>query len=320
MDWFKEDVFRLIDLYRDRPCLWDNDDIDRRDRNRKDECWNEIADLLQVDRAEIERKMKSLSTQFYREYKRKMKIEAETGSDEGFKSKWFAYERLSFLSRRVRDRPTICYYGSEEVENGASGEDGFNDMIKFGQMVDENFTNNEQSCFSLDENNTPKSQNNNINNIINNITNNSHTTTNNNNNSSNNSNSGSHGVKRKYSQDTFYDEHFNHNNNHNNPVHNNTPSTPPSHNSTIVNNNNNSSNISSNNNNMFNNKDEFQIYGEFVACKLRSLPSQLLRSTVQHRISDVIYQAEIGNFDNYNVNSGSAYDYHSPRQSCKKEL
>ena len=113
MDWFKDDVFRLIDLYRDRPCLWDNDDIDRRDKAKKEESWNEISDILHVERAEVERKMKSLSTQFYREYKRKIKIETETGSDEGFRSKWFAYERLSFLSRRVKDRPTMCYYGSE---------------------------------------------------------------------------------------------------------------------------------------------------------------------------------------------------------------
>lgn len=249
MDWFKDDVFRLIDLYRDRPCLWDNDDIDRRDKAKKEESWNEISDILHVERAEVERKMKSLSTQFYREYKRKIKIETETGSDEGFRSKWFAYERLSFLSRRVKDRPTICYYGSEEVENGASGDDGLGDIVKFSQMVDDNFTSNDQQCFPVEDHHPPKPN-----------------------------------LKRKYSPDMYYDEPFHKN---------------------------------------INDKDEFQIFGEFVACKLRSLSSPLVRSTVQHSISDIIYQAELGNFNHFSAQlQNHSFVNCSTRDSnppCKKE-
>ena len=43
-------------------------------------------------------------------------------------------------------------------------------------------------------------------------------------------------------------------------------------------------------------KDEYSIYGEYVACKIRNLPSLISRSRLQRDISEVIYKEEMRSF------------------------
>lgn len=44
-------------------------------------------------------------------------------------------------------------------------------------------------------------------------------------------------------------------------------------------------------------KDEHAIFGEYVASKLRKLSSHIARCTVQHKISDILWEADLGLYD-----------------------
>lgn len=48
-------------------------------------------------------------------------------------------------------------------------------------------------------------------------------------------------------------------------------------------------------------KDEFDIFGKHVACSIRNLDSDFLKSTVKHCISNILYQAEIGELHPQNL-------------------
>lgn len=52
-------------------------------------------------------------------------------------------------------------------------------------------------------------------------------------------------------------------------------------------------------------RDEYQIYGEHVACKIRKLTTDYAKSTVQHIINNILYEAELGKY-NYPVHH---YEY-----------
>jgi hypothetical protein len=58
MEWSNEKVLNLIELYRDRPVLWDCRLKEYKDRNKKMDAILEIAVSFGVEKEEIERKIK----------------------------------------------------------------------------------------------------------------------------------------------------------------------------------------------------------------------------------------------------------------------
>ncbi|XP_035230340.1 uncharacterized protein LOC118202289 isoform X2 [Stegodyphus dumicola] len=44
-------------------------------------------------------------------------------------------------------------------------------------------------------------------------------------------------------------------------------------------------------------KDECDIFGEYIACKLRRISSPRAKSIVEHLINNIIFQAEMGRYD-----------------------
>ena len=44
-------------------------------------------------------------------------------------------------------------------------------------------------------------------------------------------------------------------------------------------------------------RDEHQIFGELIAAKIRNLKTHYARSIVQHRIQNILYEAEQGLYD-----------------------
>ncbi|KAJ8949616.1 hypothetical protein NQ318_007378 [Aromia moschata] len=63
MEWKNDKVLNLIELYRNRPVLWDC-------QIKKIDALTEIAVILQIQRDEIERKIKNLVCHFSRELKK----------------------------------------------------------------------------------------------------------------------------------------------------------------------------------------------------------------------------------------------------------
>lgn len=107
MEWNDEQVLVLIDLYRERRHLWDSSDSQHKLKNQRHDSLTEIAVSFGVDKNEIERKWKNLTSHFWREKKK----EAETkrtgsGADEPYVSKWFAYQPMNFLGDKNKPRNT----------------------------------------------------------------------------------------------------------------------------------------------------------------------------------------------------------------------
>lgn len=44
-------------------------------------------------------------------------------------------------------------------------------------------------------------------------------------------------------------------------------------------------------------RDKYQIYKEHIVCKLKNLPTDYSRNTVQHLFNNIIYEAQIGKYN-----------------------
>nr|CAH7767970.1 unnamed protein product [Callosobruchus chinensis] len=67
MEWNNDNVLELINAYRVRPVLWNSLDPYYKNKNKKEDAWRELADMLTTDTAEIKKKMQTLLASFRRE-------------------------------------------------------------------------------------------------------------------------------------------------------------------------------------------------------------------------------------------------------------
>jgi hypothetical protein len=102
VEWSKEAVIKLIDLYRENYVLWDQTCAEFKDRNAKNKAWTEISLAMKVTKAEVQTKMKKLIGQFQRECR---KLKSGSGAD-SVKSKWFAFDCLHFIKDKTTPRQT----------------------------------------------------------------------------------------------------------------------------------------------------------------------------------------------------------------------
>lgn len=84
---------KLIELYRERPILWDPTNNEYKFGKNKLTVWKEIADLMHTDVMEVKKKTESLLASFRRERQR----------DE---SQWFAFQSMRFLIDKYKPRKT----------------------------------------------------------------------------------------------------------------------------------------------------------------------------------------------------------------------
>ncbi|KAL5239122.1 hypothetical protein ACI65C_006532 [Semiaphis heraclei] len=70
MEWSQDKTLQLIESYRLHPVLWNCKLSDYKHRDKRHDAWNEIAKSLNLDKDEVERKIKNLSSHFARESKR----------------------------------------------------------------------------------------------------------------------------------------------------------------------------------------------------------------------------------------------------------
>lgn len=103
MELSREKVCQLIDLYYERPVLWDQTLSDYKNKFKKNDAWCEISKIMNIDKADIEKKMKNVIGQFYRECR---KTKSGAGTDEVTESKWFAFNSLMFLKDKNKPRVT----------------------------------------------------------------------------------------------------------------------------------------------------------------------------------------------------------------------
>ena len=113
MEWTKDATIRLVELFREKPELWDTSGSSYRDKAKKQIAWNEIAMTMGVGVKEVEKKMRVLIGQFQREEKKVMS-RYEYGKPKD--SKWFCYNHLYFIRGRYKPRQnlgvSLFYYNS----------------------------------------------------------------------------------------------------------------------------------------------------------------------------------------------------------------
>ncbi|KAK5647823.1 hypothetical protein RI129_002715 [Pyrocoelia pectoralis] len=139
MEWSNDKVLKLIEAYRERPVLWDSTDAYYKNRNRKEDAWAELANMLDTnDTSEIKKKIQSLLASFRRE-KQKLKPTSGMGTEEVYNTKWFAFSSLLFLKDKNKPRetqdtetgvndPFEDYSQQENTEEVGTTEDMNNDV------------------------------------------------------------------------------------------------------------------------------------------------------------------------------------------------
>ncbi len=113
MEWSNELVFTLIEMYRNRPNLWDCKLKEYKDKNKRHDALMEIANHFKVEKSEIERKLKNLRSTFDREHNKVVVKKSGAGAEDVYKSKWFCYKHFLFL----KDRNTVRGTTDTEVRN-----------------------------------------------------------------------------------------------------------------------------------------------------------------------------------------------------------
>ncbi|KAF9406100.1 hypothetical protein HW555_013406 [Spodoptera exigua] len=100
-NWDDSAVLLLIEKYQENELLWNPRHMDFKNRNKRNDAVRDIASVFNIASSEIERKLKNLSSHYFRE-KRKYEESKRSGSgrDDVQLPKWFAYKALSFLNNK----------------------------------------------------------------------------------------------------------------------------------------------------------------------------------------------------------------------------
>lgn len=80
---------------------------DYKSKSKKLDAWNEISVVMKCDVGEVKKKMESLLSSFRRE-RQKQECTAKTGSgtEDIFKSNWFAFKNMLFLMDKFAPKET----------------------------------------------------------------------------------------------------------------------------------------------------------------------------------------------------------------------
>lgn len=133
MEWSNTLVLKLIDLYRERPCLWNPSDNEYKSKKRKLEAWCQLGDALQCEPVEVKKKIDSLLSSFRRERQK-----PETTC-------WFAFKRMQFLMDKFEGKQTTP---TEVMNNIVFIDKAVNDLPEESEEYNSNHESEELSVVS----------------------------------------------------------------------------------------------------------------------------------------------------------------------------
>nr|XP_023028610.1 uncharacterized protein LOC111516713 [Leptinotarsa decemlineata] len=120
--WNTENTYKLIELYREHPLLWDPKNKDYKNRYKKADALKEISLELNIKSvADVEKKIRNINSQYKRE-RRNYKKMKKSGAGKHFTSKWFGYELLSFLQDKNKPRKGLQAGCSRETHESDSSQ------------------------------------------------------------------------------------------------------------------------------------------------------------------------------------------------------
>ncbi|CAL1265199.1 unnamed protein product [Larinioides sclopetarius] len=124
--WSKDKIKELIELLRNAPALWDHKSKEFFDREKKSEEMLHIATVLNVSEEEVAKKIKSIKTQYRREYTKQLQHEKSGSSSTARDKEWFGYKPLSFLRKNIIskeiDSPEQDDTGEDDNEDKDDGK------------------------------------------------------------------------------------------------------------------------------------------------------------------------------------------------------
>ncbi|XP_060856166.1 uncharacterized protein LOC132934637 [Metopolophium dirhodum] len=114
-DWNQDQILKLIDLVQQSDNIWNPQNILYRNRIRRTDSINEIANILGVSQQEVDKKWKTLQSQFRREQHKVKNKKSGAGTDDNYTSAWYLYKPLSFLSDRNKPKNTRDTYDAQVI-------------------------------------------------------------------------------------------------------------------------------------------------------------------------------------------------------------
>ena len=118
-DWTDEEISLLIDMFEEKPCLWEMFDKQYTKWDVKEIAYTEIASSLDTNIESIKTKINGLRAQLGSEVAKVNKTKSEQSADELYASSWIHYDRLSFLLpviKSSKSRDTLKRKNEEENE------------------------------------------------------------------------------------------------------------------------------------------------------------------------------------------------------------
>lgn len=104
MKWSLDKTLELVELFRLNPISWNCKLSDYKNRDKRHDALNEIANSINVEKYEVGRKIKNLSSYFARESKTvrgEQFVNTKSGSGASvYEGKWFAFKSMEFILDR----------------------------------------------------------------------------------------------------------------------------------------------------------------------------------------------------------------------------
>ena len=124
--WNDQTVEKLIDLYEERPCLWDISDRSYSIRDVKEKALSEIKDELDIELKIIQAKWKSLRAQYGSELAKENKTKCGQSADELYESSWAFMQKMRFVDRvrkTAKSTSTLKLTDTSTVDEESDKED-----------------------------------------------------------------------------------------------------------------------------------------------------------------------------------------------------
>ncbi|XP_045132262.1 uncharacterized protein LOC123516724 [Portunus trituberculatus] len=110
VQWSRQDTAWIIDMYRQKPCLWNIKSADYKDRNKRVTALTAITREIEkkyasVTIADIKKKLDCLRNQYRREMRQmENSRKSGAGTDDVYSPKLWCFDELSFLNDGGRVR------------------------------------------------------------------------------------------------------------------------------------------------------------------------------------------------------------------------
>jgi len=92
-NWNQDKILKLIDLVQQSENIWNPSHNLHRNRIRRTDSINEIANILGVSQQEVDNKWKTIQFQFRREQHKVKCKKSGTGTDDNYTGVWYLSDR-----------------------------------------------------------------------------------------------------------------------------------------------------------------------------------------------------------------------------------